>query len=194
MFEIDMIPFEYGKRVNIEYSSLEEDKLLDWPMVYILANKDSAYVGQTTSVATRINQHEANEEKRDFTTVNIIYNEEFNASVITDYEHRLIGLMQADGKYRLTNKNEGMTRTNYFSKRIYSNMFEELWEELRAMDLAKHTIDQIEESEVFKYSPYKGLTADQRIALERILSVIINGINQAQPIVIEGMPEQAKPF
>lgn len=191
-FEIDMIPFEYGKRVNIEYSSLEEDKLLDWPMVYILANKNSAYVGQTTSVATRINQHEANEEKRDFTTVNIIYNEEFNASVITDYEHRLIGLMQADGKYRLTNKNEGMTRTNYFSKRIYSNMFEELWEELRAMDLAKHTIDQIEESEVFKYSPYKGLTADQRIALERIMSVIINGINQAQPIVIEGMPGTGK--
>ncbi len=70
-------------------------------MVYILANKDSAYVGQTTSVATRINQHEANEEKRDFTTVNIIYNEEFNASVITDYEHRLIGLMQADGKIPL---------------------------------------------------------------------------------------------
>lgn len=71
-------------------------------------------------------------------------------------------------------------------------MFEELWEELRAMDLAKHTIDQIEESEVFKHSPYKGLTADQRIALERIMSVIINGINQAQPIVIEGMPGTGK--
>lgn len=191
-FKIDMIPFEYGKRVDIEYCSLEEDKLLDWPMVYILANNDSAYVGQTTSVATRINQHEANEEKRDFTTVNIIYNEEFNASVITDYEHRLIGLMQADGKYRLTNKNEGMTRTNYFSKRIYSKMFEKLWEKLRVMHLAEHSIDQIEESEVFKYSPYKGLTADQRTALERIMNAIIDGIENAQPIVIEGMPGTGK--
>ncbi|OUP09800.1 DUF2075 domain-containing protein [Collinsella sp. An2] len=191
-FQIDMMPFEYGKHVDIEYSSLAEDKLLDWPMVYILANDKSAYVGQTTSVATRINQHEANEEKRDFTTVNIIYNEEFNASVITDYEHRLISLMQADGRYRLTNKNEGMTRSNYFSKHAYADMFEELWEQLRAMELAEHTIDQIEESEVFKYSPYKGLTADQRIALEQIMDAITEGINQAKPIVIEGMPGTGK--
>ena len=126
-------------------------------MVYILANKDSAYVGQTTSVATRMSQHGANEEKRDFETVNIIFNEEFNTSVITDYEHRLIGYMHADGRYKLTNKNDGMTDTNYFSKETYTTMFEELWEELRRLELADHTIAEIEESEVFKYSPLKGL-------------------------------------
>lgn len=191
-FQIDCIPFEHGKRVDVEYSSLAEDRLLDWPMVYILANDDSAYVGQTTSVATRINQHGANEEKRDFTSVNVIYNEEFNASVITDYEHRLISLMQADGKYRLTNKNAGMTRSNYYSKHAYDEMFEELWEQLRTINLARHTIDQIEESEVFKYSPYKGLTADQQQALEHIISVIVKGVAQAKPIVIEGMPGSGK--
>ena len=80
-----------------------------------------------------MNQHGANEEKRDFDTINVIYNEEFNGSVITDYEHRLIRYMHADGRYKLTNKNEGMTDSNYFSKGAYSAMFEDLWEELRAL-------------------------------------------------------------
>lgn len=161
-------------------------------MVYILANDEAAYVGQTTSVATRINQHGASEEKKDFTTVNIIFNDEFNASVITDYENRLIGLMHADGRYHLTNKNEGMTNTDYFSKARYSKMFDDLWEELRQLELAEHTIAQIEESEVFKYSPYKGLTPDQRLALDRILTAIDGGIGSAEPIVVEGMPGTGK--
>ena len=115
-FIIDRCPFRFGEQIDLAVLDLAEDKILNWPMVYILANRDSAYVGQTTSVATRMSQHGASEEKRDFEIVNIIFNEEFNASVVTDYEHRLIGYMHADGRYRLTNKNDGMTDTNYFSK------------------------------------------------------------------------------
>lgn len=161
-------------------------------MVYILANDDSAYVGQTTSVATRMTQHGASIEKRDFTMVNIIFNEEFNSSVVTDYEHRLIGLMHADGRYQLTNKNDGMTDTNYFSKEQYSAMFEDLWRELRKLELVDHTIDELEESEVFKYSPYKGLTVDQRVALDKILMAIDSGLDDAEPIVVEGVPGTGK--
>lgn len=191
-FLIDRGPFRPGSQIDIAAFDLERDKILDWPVVYILANGRSAYVGQTTSAATRINQHGANEEKRDFETVNIIYHDEFNASVITDYEHRLIGLMHADGRYRLTNKNDGMTSTSYFSKDEYSAMFEDLWEELRALELADHSIADIEESEVFKYSPYKGLTVDQRVALDTIMAAIERGLDVAEPIVVEGMPGTGK--
>ena len=191
-FLIDRCPFIPGSQLDIATLDLERDKVLDWPMVYILANDREAYVGQTTSVATRINQHGANEEKQDFDTVNVIYHDEFNASVITDYEHRLIGLMHADGRYRLTNKNEGMTETSYFSKETYAAMFDDLWEELRKMELADHSIADIEESEVFKYSPYKGLTVDQKVALDTILLAIRNGLDSAEPIVIEGMPGTGK--
>lgn len=191
-FFIDRCPFRYGEQIDLAMFDLDDDKVFNWPMVYILANRESAYVGQTTSVATRMNQHGANEEKKDFETVNIIFNEEFNTSVITDYEHRLIGYMHADGRYRLTNKNDGMTDTNYFSKESYSSMFEELWEELRRLELADHTISEIEESEVFKYSPFKGLTVDQRVALDKILTAIDGGIDKAEPIVVEGMPGTGK--
>ena len=191
-FLIDRCPFIPGSQLDIATLDLERDKVLDWPMVYILANDREAYVGQTTSVATRINQHGANEEKQDFDTVNVIYHDEFNASVITDYEHRLIGLMHADGRYRLTNKNEGMTETSYFSKDEYSEMFESLWEELRSMELAEHSIADIEETEVFKYSPFKGLTVDQKVALDKIFAAIQGGLDNAEPIVVEGMPGTGK--
>lgn len=184
--------FKFGETVDYAKFDIAEDRIIDWPMVYILANQESAYVGQTTSVLSRMAQHAANEEKRDFDTVNVIYNEEFNASVITDYEHRLISLMAADKRYRLTNKNEGMTRSNYFSKEAYGEMFDSLWGELRKMELAEHTIAEIEESEVFKYSPYKSLTADQKVALDQIMAAIEAGLDSAKPIVVEGMPGTGK--
>lgn len=191
-FFIDRCRFKYGERIDLALLEIDEDKIVNWPMVYILANNDTAYVGQTTSVANRINQHGANEEKKDFTTVNIIFNEEFNASVITDYEHRLIGYMHGDGRYALTNKNDGMTDTNYFSKAAYGEMFQDLWDELRRLELAEHTLDEIEESEVFRYSPYKGLTPDQRVALDKIMAAVESGIGSAKPLVIEGMPGTGK--
>lgn len=191
-FIIDVCPFRYGEKLQYSSFSIAEDKIYNWPIVYILTNDEYAYVGQTTSVVTRMGQHGANEEKRDFTAVSIIFNEEFNASVIADYEHRLIELMGGDQRYRLTNKNEGMAKSNYFSKSKYAEMFEDLWEELRAMELAVHTIDQIEESEVFKYSPYKSLTPDQRVALNKIYDAIGEGIGCAEPIMVEGMPGTGK--
>lgn len=191
-FFVDQCPFRFGEQIDFEALDIDDDKVLNWPMVYILANENSAYVGQTTSVATRMSQHGANEEKRDFNTANIIFNEEFNASVITDYEHRLIGYMHADGRYRLTNKNDGMTDTNYFSKAAYVSMFDDLWETLRRLELADHTISEIEESEVFKYSPYKGLNTDQRVALDKILAAIGSGLEGSKPIVVEGMPGTGK--
>ncbi len=191
-FLIDRAPFNKGVAIDIDGFDLDREKVLDWPVVYILANDEEAYVGQTTSAATRINQHGANEEKQDFESVNIIYHDEFNASVITDYEHRLIGLMHADGRYRLTNKNDGMTDTSYFSKEVYASMFEDLWEELRELELADHSIAQIEESEVFKYSPYKGLTVDQRVALDTISAAIRDGLDNAAPVVVTGMPGTGK--
>ncbi len=193
-FIVDRCDFLAGGCIPLEYSSrdIERDKLENWPMVYILANDEEAYVGQTTSITRRMGQHGANPEKIDFTTVNIIFNREFNASVITDYEHRLIQYMHGDGRCRLANKNDGMTDTNYFSKSKYEEMFEDLWGDLRQCNLAEKTLEQIEESDVFKYSPYKGLNIDQQIALDEILTAIGTKESISQPLVVEGMPGTGK--
>ena len=164
-------------------------------MVYILTNAKEAYVGQTTSVLTRMNQHGANPEKQAFTHTNLIYSDAFNMSVITDYEHRLIQLMNADGLYTLTNKNEGLQDSDYYCKEEYDEMFRQLWAELAAYNLVQHTIDQLEESEVFKYSPYKRLNEDQEAALSDILEAVTKSFSDGAkptPIVVEGMPGTGK--
>lgn len=190
-FIIDRCPFAPGSSIEITLLDIDEGRLYDWPMVYILANQEEAYVGQTTSVVRRMAQHGANPEKHAFDTVNIIFNEEANMSVVTDYESRLIQYMGADGRYVLTNKNSGIVNCNYFSKAEYDAMFEELWEELRTMELVGHTIDEIEESEVFKYSPYKSLNEDQKAALWKI-NAAIHDAQGSCPIVVEGMPGTGK--
>ena len=200
-------PFALGKGdfvspadggVCIEFDShVPEDRLQSWPMVYVLTNEHEAYVGQTTSVARRMTQHGANPEKKSFTTANVIYNEEFNASVVTDYEHRLIDLMQGDMKFRLTNRNGGMTPTNYFSRERYAQMFQELWDELRDVQLVQHSIEEIEQSEAFKFSPFKVLNADQEVAIQNILAAIDERLRDSDKtktsaIVVEGMPGTGK--
>ena len=59
-FIIDCFPFKHGEQMDYALVSLDEDKIYNWPMVYILANETTAYVGQTTSVASRMSQHGVN--------------------------------------------------------------------------------------------------------------------------------------
>lgn len=184
---------------NIEIS---EDKLVNWPMVYILTNDKNkkAYVGQTTNANIRMSQHKANPNKN-FEKATFICHDQFNGSVITDYEHRLIMLMAADGKYKLTNKNKGREDRNYFSKTEYTMMFNNLWESLMNLKLAKRPITEIEDSEIFKYSPYKELNDDQIKALDEIENIIKRkysksnqglSVRNKAPIVVAGMPGTGK--
>lgn len=179
-------------------AKIEEDKIVDWPMVYILTNDNEAYVGQTKSALHRMDQHGANPEKKAFEDATLIYCDEFNMSVITSYEHRLIQLMSAEGIYQLTNKNDGMQDGNYFSKEEYDLMFNDLWDDLRAhglpngKKLARKTIPEIEESELFKYSPFKSLNQQQEDALDRILDAIRDRTDNPGPVVVEGMPGTGK--
>lgn len=195
-FTIDWCRFIPTQGIEVSSLKLDDDKIQNWPMVYILANNNpvqkSAYVGETTSVSERMLQHSKKHEKDLFTSVNIIFNQEFNQSVIKDYENRLIGLMAADGVYKLTNKNEGHSNLNYFSKEKYESMFDGLWEKLRTMGLADKTIGEIEESEVFKYSPYKSLSVEQRAAFKEIYEKIKSDFSKAKPIVVQGMPGTGK--
>lgn len=174
-----------------------EDRIQSWPMVYVLSNEKEAYVGQTTSVSRRMAQHGMNPHKKKFKTASVIYNDEFNASVVTDYEHRLIDLMQGDERFRLTNRNGGQSPTNYFSRDAYARMFDQLWNELRDMNLVRNSIEEIEQSAAFKFSPFKVLNADQEVALQEILEAIDKRLKdpddtKCTPIVVQGMPGTGK--
>ncbi|MCR5770661.1 MAG: DUF2075 domain-containing protein [Butyrivibrio sp.] len=168
----------------------DDDYLGNWPMLYILENGDKVYIGESTNVAERMKQHYNNKEKREFNKVHFIYSGRFNQSVTFDYESKLIQFVSADGKYTITNKNDGIANKNYFSKPEYDETFEELWNKLRSYNLAEHTLEYIKNSEFYKYSPFKELNKDQKMLADDIIREIREG--KELPIVVEGRPGTGK--
>lgn len=166
------------------------DYLYNWPMVYILENGKNAYVGQSNNVQRRMAQHKATVEKQDFTDVHFIYSEKFNQSATFDYESKLISLMAADEQFKITNANAGIVGANYYNKDEYDQDFRKLWEKLQEKKLAKHSIEELEQSDLFKYSPFKKLSDDQRNVVKMIMQSL--RISKEQRIIINGMPGSGK--
>ncbi len=183
MFEIIDNKFHNEQYGDAEY-------LNNWPMLYVLENGKEAYIGQSNHVQTRMKEHKASTEKLKFKFAHFIYSEKFNQSVTMDYESRLIRYFAADQLFDITNKNEGMANKNYYKKNDYDGLFSVLWEDLRKRKLARLAIEDIENSDLFKYSPYKDLNDSQRIAVEDILNEIQK--DSRIPICVYGMPGSGK--
>ena len=183
MFKIIEGDFKNGEYSNEEY-------LDNWPMLYILENGKQAYIGESNHVKTRMTQHASKEEKRIFDKVHFIYSRMFNQSVTFDYESKLIQYIVADELFQVTNKNSGIADKQYFQKQQYDEKFEVLWKKLQKEKLVKHSLEEIENSDLFKYSPYKELNDSQRQAVDDILLKIKEGtVNR---VVVNGMPGSGK--
>ncbi len=168
-----------------------EDEYLDnWPMLYILENGKQAYIGESTHAKTRMLQHATKEEKRIFDKVHFIYSKLFNQSVTFDYESKLIQYIVADELFEVRNKNAGIADKQYYKKEEYDKEFEKLWRKLQKEKLVKHSLEEIQNSDLFKYSPYKELNDSQRTAVEDILKKVHDGT--AKRIVVNGMPGSGK--
>ncbi|MDO5305728.1 MAG: DEAD/DEAH box helicase family protein, partial [bacterium] len=87
-------------------------------------------------------------------------------------------------------KNSGIADKQYYQKEEYDKKFEVLWRKLQKEKLVKHSLEELENSDLFKYSPYKELTDEQREAVEDILIKIKSG--DVDRIVVNGMPGSGK--
>lgn len=153
-------------------------------------NQKEAYIGQSNHALTRMKNHKSSSEKKMFDLVYFIYSKEFNQSVTLDYESRLIQLMAADGQYCIRNKNSGIADKEYYNREYYDEQFRKLWERLRQLKIVKHTMDEIVNTDFFKYSPYVELNDNQREVVDGIFAEIKN--NKNSPIVVHGMPGSGK--
>ena len=141
----------------------------NWPVVYIINDNKEAYVGETHHASVRMKQHMENPERKKLTEIRLISGEDFNKSVILDLESFLIKHMGADGKYKLQNGNNGLQDHDYFNRLKYEGDFQIIWNALKEEKIVDHTIEEIENSNLYKYSPYKSLGNDQRKAEADIL-------------------------
>jgi len=178
--------YDFNSSLINEFQNLHYAKDL-WPIVYILSDGTfkEAYVGETTDTYSRMNTHLKSNAKNKLTTVHLITSEKFNKSATLDIESNLIKYISGDGQFRLINGNIGLANHNYYQKNeVYWDIFKSIWHKLRAEGISKHSIEHIDNSDLFKYSPYKTLTKEQRSGL----LVIINNLlkNDFRNFIVEG--------
>lgn len=185
--EIQQFPFNKKTPDQLEGENLfHEIKWADnWPVIYIINNDSEAYVGETYKVKERVKQHLQNQERLKLTRVNIILDEQSNKSYTLDIEASLIRYMSADNKFKLQNGNNGLVNYNYYHKENYKEKFEhEIWPKLKSLNLVKRGLKEIENDDLFKYSPYTQLGINQSDVVNAVIqnlseskegSIIING-------------------
>lgn len=158
-----------------------------WPLVYILSdgNVKEAYVGETTDALSRMSSHLKSNSKNKLTAVHLITSNKFNKSATLDIESNLIKYLAGDGQYKLLNGNLGLANHTYYQKsEVYWDIFKVIWSELKSEGIAKKTLDQINNSDLFKYSPYKSLSIDQKESIIEIINSLLN--KKATSIIVEG--------
>ncbi|SLE42134.1 Uncharacterized conserved protein [Mycobacteroides abscessus subsp. bolletii] len=183
-------------RDGIEKFKVTEIELGQWPVVYLLHNENEIYVGETVSASRRLEQHHKNPEKRSNTRFTILKHNNFNKSASLDLENFLINRFFADEKYVVINRNRGVEQENYFGKSFYNKIFLSTFEILKSEGFFNNTLDQIENKDLFKLSPFKSLTDEQTNAAIKIIEKIIKLLNRDQqfatPLVIQGGPGTGK--
>ncbi len=173
MFNITKFDFDNKAPKKISKLNIDNKKVGEnWPIVYVINNNEEAYVGETVSAYRRADQHLQNKDRQRLTEIRIISDDGFNKSVVLDLESFLIRHMSSDGRYRLQNGNAGLQNHDYYDKQKYEKEFREIWNSLLKEGIVNRTIDEIENSELYKYSPYKSLGAEQRDAEMEIVKAL----------------------
>lgn len=158
-----------------------------WPLVYFIQNevKKIAYVGESTNFANRIKNHLNNPKKKNaFNQISIIGSDKFNKSATLDLESKLIQYIASEGTYELQNGNYGLLNHNYYQQDLYKSLFKETWRKLLDKNIVSRSLEDIENSELFKFSPYKSLNKDQYNSVLEIIGAITT--NDSNQIFIKG--------
>lgn len=196
-FEIRRFDFEKAALVDAEST----ERLRNWPVVYVLdrpnlkASRGSVYFGESLNFSARMRSHLESTEKQNLTTVRVVIDEQFNKSVCLDLESHLIKLAAGDGSLEVLNRNDGVVDANYYDRDRYREVFNHIFEELRAQGVFQRTIPEIVNSELFKLSPFKALTTDQAAAVEDIMEGLSDDLRKpdgSSLAVVQGAPGTGK--
>lgn len=183
-FEIKRISFDQAGLSSVQSEYFVAD---NWPVVYILNDNGQklAYVGETVDATSRLNNHLQTQEKKKLKEAHLIASKKFNKSATLDIESNLIKYLHADGQYKLLNGNLGLVNHSYYQREeFYSDLFKNIWNGLISQGIARHSLEHITNSDLFKYSPYKSLSFDQRKNLMLVIDALL--ADDKKSILVEG--------
>src|SRR5690554_576329 len=196
-FEIERLPFT---REGVATWAPLSTRNTNWPVVYVLDNAEAeaglgdVYVGESRNAAARMLQHIDSASKSHLKTVRVVIDSTYNKSACLDLESYLIRLLAGDGSYRVLNRNDGITDSDYYNRDNYQKSFREIFEELKQDGVFTRSILEIENSDLFKLSPFKSLSQDQAAAVEDIVEGLFANLHDESrsTIVIQGDPGTGK--
>ena len=190
-FRIESIGFDAAQLATW---AIQDARHRNWPVVYALDGTDEIYVGESINAAQRLRQHLDAPSKRRLGRARVVIDPTFNKSVCLDLESYLIRLLAGDGKYQVLNGNYGITDAEYYGRAQYQATFDAIFQELRAQGVFERSVRDIQNTDLFKLSPFKALTPDQAIAVEDILDGLFEDLEarERSRIVINGDPGTGK--
>ncbi|GAA4477684.1 hypothetical protein GCM10023190_17830 [Enteractinococcus fodinae] len=154
-FEIGPIDIANPTRREID------EKLQNWPVVYTLSSTSEIYIGESRNAVTRMRQHHLNNEKKNLDRLHIIVDRTFNKSAALDLEAYLIRLFSGEGQFSVLNRNDGIVDSDYFNREKYQETFDEIFEELRSRGFFSRSIEEIQNLDLYKFSPFKAPSMEQ---------------------------------
>jgi uncharacterized protein len=78
-------------------------------------------------------------------------------------------MLTGDGASPVLNRNNGITESNYYDQGVYREGFGKIFDRLKSEGIFTRGIYDIENSDLFKLSPFKALTDDQAASVEEII-------------------------
>lgn len=190
-FEIQRFGFD---RSSVETMPSLDPRLANWPVVYLLDDARRIYVGESVVAANRMRQHLDSASKQGLRGIRVILDDTFNKSVCLDLESHLIRWFAGDGRYAVMNRNDGLIDSAYYRRTEYRETFQDVFDELLEAGMFTRAIPQIENSDLFKLSPFKSLNQDQAVAVEAVMEGLARDLEAGQPSmsVIQGDPGTGK--
>jgi uncharacterized protein len=172
---------DFNKPINLD------TEIIKRPLVYILKKGNKIYVGETTNVYTRMISHI---KEKDFTEVFLFVSPKFNQSSIKHIETLLIEYLSSDEKYQLLNRNGGNSIIDYDGIEHTNDLFPRIWDCLIQEGIAAEPLADIQNKFIFKYSPFKDLSIEQRNVINDVIQNLL--VNNQSRQVITGEPGTGK--
>lgn len=179
--------------------------LLRYPTIYIVndkvkPDKYSVYVGETNNIKRRTAEHLQDDVREDSfwkkvdkstnSKMFLIGHDHFNKSLTLDIENRLMHYMTGVDAVELVHNCRSNQQDEYFTSDELDPIFREIWRKLREKNKKLFPLlSVIQDSAIFKASPFHKLTTEQIEAKDTIILKIEEALNRdrtGQLILVKG--------
>ncbi|MCQ4620933.1 DUF2075 domain-containing protein [Corynebacterium sp. CCUG 71335] len=199
---------DFKELLESSYGDLNEEERAEWvthqlnfPTVYVVRSsretpgglRFSVYVGETNDITKRTRQHLYHDSKNrpdwaEFKQANevemyVIGHPYFNKSLTLDIENRFLHYLEACRGVERHNNRRTNEQRQYYTLDHLDPVFNAVWDELREMEPELFDPrDQIEQSAIFKASPFHKLNEQQLAAQNEIFAAVNTALNRKDEV------------